>query len=145
SIVSSLLAGGLVFGSAFSSADGPGRTPAPPAPPAPAAAPRSPKAPEAPKAPKATKGPKIRIQVDGADAAIDQAIEQALEAIRDNDDIPRGVRDDIAKRLERVGKKLRVRAAAGALDPAALEKLGEEVGREMEGFGKEMEKWGEAF
>lgn len=142
SIVSSLLAGGLVFGSAFSSADGPGRAPAPPAP---SAAPRAPKAPKATTGSKASKASKIRIKIEGADAVIDEAIGQALEAIRDNDAIPRGVRDDIAKRIDRVGKKLRARVAAGVLDADALEELGEELGREMEGFGEGMEKWGETF
>ena len=129
SILSSLLAGGLVFGSAASIAD-------PPTPPTARTAPKRPKAPK--------KG--IHVKVDGLDQMIDAHIKQALDAVGSNRNVPPAVRDKITKRLEGLRKKVRARVGSGSnLDPEELGELGEELGREMEEFGREMEEWGEQF
>jgi hypothetical protein len=131
-ILSSLLAGGLMFGSAVGLAD---RTP--PAPPT------APKAPMAPKAPKAGGG--IHVQIDGLDDMIDEHIQSALDTVARDHNIPDAVRAKIVKRLEKVKQKVHDKTSKGKLDSDDLEDLGEEIGEEMEEFGKEMEKWGEQF
>lgn len=146
-IVPSLLAGGLLFGSALTDAQ-----PAPPAPPRPpSSAPVivSPKAPKAPKPPKVLKG-QIHIDLGDLDAMVDEQIENALEAIADNDSIPPNVRDAVKQRLEKVRVKVKKRMSkVGANDLEGLAeelgKMGEELGTEMEQFGKDMEKWGKQF
>ncbi len=134
SILSLLLAGGLLFGSAFSSAD----RNAPPPPPT---------APAAPKPPKAPKGSKtIHVRVDGLDDMIDAQIKAALDQVGSNKDVPPAIRDKITKRLEGIRKKIRARVGNGSdLDPEELGQLGEEIGSEMEDFGQEMDDWGEQF
>jgi hypothetical protein len=136
-ILSSLLAGGLMFGSAVGLAD---RTP-----PAPPTAPAAPKAPRAPKAPKAGGSGGIHVQIDGLDDMINEHIQEALDTVSHDNHIPEAVRAKIIKRLEKVKQKVHDKAAKGKLDPDDLDDLGEEIGEEMEEFGKEMEKWGEDF
>jgi hypothetical protein len=131
-ILSSLFAGSLLFGSAVGLAD---RNP--PALPAPTA-------PKAPKAPKAG-GSGVRIQIDGLDGMIDAQIRAALDTVSRDKNIPPAVRAKIVKRLEKVKQKIHDKAAKGTLDEDDLEDLGEDIGEEMEEFGKEMEKWGEEF
>ncbi len=138
SLLSSVLAGGLVFGSAFSSADR-GAAPAPPPPPT---APTAPRASNAPKAP----GKGIHVKVDGLDEMIDGHIKDALDSVSRDRNVPPAVRAKITKRLEGIRKKVRARVGNGSnLDPEELGELGEELGREMEEFGREMEEWGEEF
>jgi len=132
-ILSSLLAGGLMFGSAVGLAD---RTPPSP--------PSAPKAPKPPKAPKAG-GSGMHIQIDGLDDMINEHIDQALRSVSRDPNIPTAVRDKITKRLEKVKQKIRAKTANGKIDPDDFDDLGEEIGEEMEEFGKEMEKWGEEF
>lgn len=120
SILSSLLAGGLLLGSAFVSAD---RTA---------------------HAPKALKG--IHVRVDGLDEMIDAQIKAALAQVSSNDNVPPAIRDKITKRLEGIRKKVRARVGNGSdLDADDLGQLGEDIGREMEDFGHEMEEWGEQY
>lgn len=140
SILSSLLAGGLLFGSAVGLAD---RTPPGPPPPPPAP-PTAPKAPKAPKAPRAG-GSGVTITIDGVDQMVDAHIGSALDAVRNNPAIPPAVRDKITKRLEKVKQKIHSKVRNGKLDPDDLDDLGEELEDEMEEFGKDMEKWGEEF
>jgi DNA repair exonuclease SbcCD ATPase subunit len=149
-IVPSLLAGGLLFGSALTDAQ-----PAPPAPPPPPSAapvivsPKVPKAPKPPKPPKMVKG-QIHIDLGDLDEMVDDQIENALEAIADDDSIPPAVRDAVKQRLEKVRVKVKKRISKiGANDLEGLSeelgKMGEELGTEMEQFGKDMEKWGKQF
>lgn len=126
-IMSSLLAGSLVLGSAFVDAQ-----PRPAPAPAPAPAPRPPRP------------PKVHVQIDGLEGMIEQHIQFALDAIgSQGSNLPPEVRAKIVKRLEKVRAKVKAKVAAGKLDADALEELGEELGAEMEQFGEEMEEWGE--
>ena len=135
-ILSSLLAGGLLFGSAVGLADR--------SPPSPPSSPTAPKPPKAPKVPKAG-GSGVHVQIDGLDEMINEHIDQALQTVARDPNIPSAVRAKISKRLEKVKQKLHAKTANGNFDPDDLEDLGEEIGEEMEEFGKEMEKWGEDF
>ena len=141
-ILPSLLAGGLLFGSALT-----GAQPAPP--PAPPAAPRAPVAPKPPKAPKAPKAD-IHIDLGDINQLVDEQIKNALEAIGNNPNIPPHVREAMKSRLEKVRVKVKHRIAKIA--PNDLEqmgeelgKIGEEIGEEMEQFGNDMEKWSKEF
>ncbi len=139
-IVPSLLAGGLLFGSALT-----GAQPAPPAPPAPpTATPAKP-----PKPPKQKVGVKADVHIDlgDIDEMVDEQIKNTLEAIGDNEQIPPHVREAVKQRLEKVRVKVKKRIAK--LSPSDLEQLGEELGKmgdeigeTMDEFGKEMEKVG---
>ncbi len=154
-ILPSLLAGGLLFGSALTEAQ-PGRAapaPAPVVPPAPPAPPAPPGAPvivlQKDKQAKVVKG-QIKIDLGDLDEMVDEQIENALEAINDNDSIPSNVRDAVRERLEKVRTKVKKRIAKiGANDLDGLSKelgqMGEELGTEMEQFGKDMDKWGKEF
>jgi hypothetical protein len=136
-ILPSLLAGGLLFGSALT-----GAQPAPPAPPT------SPTPPKPPKAPKVKAD--IHIDLGDINEVVDEQIKNALEAIGDNPQIPPHVREAMKQRLEKVRIKVKKRVAK--ISPNDLEqvgeelgKMGEEIGEEMEQFGKDMEKWGKEF
>jgi hypothetical protein len=136
-ILPSLLAGGLLFGSAL--------TVAQPAPPAPPSAPLPPRPPKAPK----IKGD-VHIDLSDINQVVDEQIKNALEAIGNNPRIPPHVREAMKQRLEKVRIKVKKRVAK--ISPDDLEqvgeelgKMGEEIGDEMEQFGKDMEKWGKEF
>jgi hypothetical protein len=136
-ILPSLLAGGLLFGTTLT-----GAQPAPPAPPSA----KAPKPPKPPKPPKAT----IKIDLDDIDDLVDEQIEHALDAIGDNDQIPAHVREAVKSRLEKVRIKVKKRIAkVGTTDleglKVELDAMGDELGQEMERFGKDMEKWGKDF
>jgi hypothetical protein len=147
-ILPSLLAGGLLFGSTPTVAQ-----PAPPPPRAPAS-PRAPAPPPSPPsraqvAPKAQAKAQVKIDLD-IDDLVDKQINQALQAIGNDPHIPPHVRQAIKSRLDKVRVKVKSRIAK--VDPHDLEalaeqlgELGEEVGEEMEQFGKDMEKWGKHF
>jgi hypothetical protein len=141
-ILSSLLAGGLLFGSAFSQADR-GTPPTPPAAPAAPAAPPAPPAPKAPKAPKPPKAPKVKITIDGLDSMIESQIEGALGMIGSDSNVPPEVREKLTKKLEKLRGKLKSKFGNGPINPEDLGEIGDEFGAEMEEFGEEMEKWGD--
>lgn len=144
-ILPSLLAGGLLFGSALT-----GAQPAPPAPPAPPTAatpPRPPKAPKPPKAPAVKIKGDIHIDLDEIDQMVDEQIGNALEAIGESDDMPPQMREAAKARLEKI--RIKVKKRISKISPTDLEHLGEELGKmgdelgeDMEQFGKEMEKFG---
>src|SRR5262245_38666643 len=128
-ILPSLLAGGLLFGSALTDAQ-----PAPPTPPT---------APKPPKPPK-VKG-EVYIDLGDLDDMIDEQFQNALEAVGDSDQIPPHVREALKQRLEKV--RIKVKKRISKIDPKDLDglkvelgQMGEELGQEMEQFGKEMEK-----
>ena len=148
-ILPSLLAGGLLFGSALTDAQ-----PAPPAPPRPPAAPAPAPAPApGPKPPKPPKPPKVKADVIDfrqIDEMVDEQIQNALEAISSDPQIPAHVREAVKQRLEKVRAKVKTRLAKiGPRDLEALGEelgnMGEEIGEEMEKFGDEMEKWSKQF
>lgn len=141
-ILPSLLAGGLLFGSTLTDAQ-----PVPPAPPSPPTAIPA-KPPKPAKAPKAKVA--VQIDVDDIDELVDDQIDHALEAIGDNQQIPPQMRAGLKQRLEKV--RLKVKKRLAKMSPKDLEemgdelgKMGDEIGEEMEQFGKEMEQWGKQF
>ena len=161
-VIPSLLAGGLIFGTAVGSADD-GRTlvgfwPAvsdvgsttvakPPAPPA--------KPPRPPRPPRAGGGFSVsvhdgKVQIEGIDQMVDQQIDSVIESLSRDSNVPPAVRAKVTKRLEKVRANVKKRVAnldADDLDDLGEElgKMGEELGKEMEEFGKEMEKFGQDF
>jgi hypothetical protein len=139
-ILPSLLVGGLLFGSALTDAQ--------PSPPTPPTAPKPAKPPKPPQPPQ-VKG-QIHIDLGDLDDMIDEQIQNALEAIGDNEEIPEHVREALKQRLDKVRVKAKKRISkinVKDLDDLKVELggLGEELGQEMEQFGKEMEKWGKDY
>jgi len=167
-ILPSMIAGGLLFGSAFghaasgdpsfgfwpaSDVTGPNRvpptpptapTPAPAPPPAPRPAPPAPpKAPPPPKAPAAG-----GIQIDGVKDMVIGQLDAARASIKNNPSIPKDVRDKLTARLDKVRASLDKRLSnlkITDLDKFGeeMEKMGEEIEEAMEGLEEEMEKLGE--
>lgn len=153
-VLPSMLAGGLVFGNAFShaasndaddawsaapvviaQADPPKKAPAPPAPPKAVSPP--PKAPLPPKP--AGIGGIVKTQLDAARAAI-----------RDNPQIPADVKKKILARLDKVGSTVDKRLAnlsLGDLDKLGdeLEKMGEELEDALEGLDEDLEAIGDSI
>jgi Spy/CpxP family protein refolding chaperone len=77
-------------------------------------------------------------------------IQQAIDQVRNNPQIPAKVRDKVIRRLEKVRAKLNKKLQH--LDTRDMEKfgeemgeIGEEIGEEMGDFGDEMGKWAEKF
>lgn len=143
-ILPSLLAGGLLFGSALT-----GAQPAPPAPPAPPAA-APPRPPKAPKAPNVKIKGDIHIDLHDIDQMVDEQIKNALDMIGDNEDMPPQVREAAKAKLEKI--RVKVKKHLSKISPDDLEqlseelgKMGEELGDDMEQFGKDMEKFGKDF
>ena len=170
-VLPSMLAGGLLFGSAVTSADD-GRTlvgfwPAagdvggvqlaqrPPIPPTPT------KPPKPPKAPKAGGGSISvqhdggfsvtvkdgKVQVSGIEHMVDEQINSAIDSIQNDSNIPLPLKTKIISRLEKSRVKAKSRVAKIDVDDLddlgeELGKMGEELGKEMEELGKEMEKLG---
>ena len=157
-IVPSLFAGALIFGSVAGNADD-GRN-IPPTPPTPPTAPTAPKAPKAPKPPKAPKAPKAgggsgfnisindgKVSIEGLDSMVDAHVNAALHHISSDPSIPPKVREKVIKRLEKIRAKVKTRVSHLDVKDTEelgeeLEKLGEEIGEEMEQFGEEMEQFG---
>jgi len=171
-VIPSMLAGGLIFGSAFTRADaGPdaalgfwpaagrlGGTTLAQAAPAPPAAPRppapSPAPPPAPPAPPRHAGSGVsvtykdgKIDISGVDDLVKEQLDNARKAI-ESAPLPADVKAKLRAKLDKtgaiVGKRL---GNAKNLSPEQLGeemgKMGDEIGKEMEEFGKEMEKFGE--
>lgn len=139
-----------------------GRPPAPPTPPAPPAAkpPSAPKSP--PPAPPAPPAPPKRgggfsvninngkVQIGGLHDMVVGQLDSARDAIRNNPQIPKDVRDKILARLDKVRAAVDKRLAnlnITDLDQleSEMEKMGEEIEQAMEGLDKEMEKLGKDF
>jgi hypothetical protein len=91
-ILPSLLIGGLLFGTTLTGAQ---PAPTPPAPPTAPAPPRPPKAPKAPKV-----HGQIHIDLGELDDMVDQQIQDALETISEDDNIPPQMREALRQRLE---------------------------------------------
>jgi hypothetical protein len=144
SVIPSLFVGALLFGSTLTGAQ---PAPAPPAPPSPPTA-LPPKPPKAPKPPKIKAD--VHIDLGQIDQMVDQQIENALESIGDNEQIPPQVRQAMKQRLEKL--RIKVKKRLSKMTPADMEalgeelgKMGDEIGEEMDQFGKDMEKWGKDF
>lgn len=169
-VLPSMLAGGLLFGSAFGHAAASGgdllaywpavndvtapgtakagsatRTPMAPRPPAPPPPPRAPAPPRPPKAPGAVQaGPDA---LAGIKDMVVAQLDHASAQLRNNPQIPKAVRDQVVPRLDRVRAIVAKRLSAldlGKLDQldAELEKMGEEIEQEMAGLDQVMEQLG---
>ena len=162
-ILPSMIAGGLVFASAFGRADDGralagfwpaardvGATTA-----AKAHAPVPPAAPAAPAAPAvkhvAGNGVSVtihdgKVQIDGIQALVDGQLDDALSQIKDAKDLPPEARAKLEERLGTLRGTIAKRL--GNLDPTDMDQFGKQMdqfGKDMDQFGKDMEKWGNDF
>jgi hypothetical protein len=163
-MLSSMLIGGVLFGSAFSQADSGERSgkywPSSDAtvvaqadPWQPPDAPRPPRPPRAPRPPSGS-GVSVqihdgKIQIDGVSDLVDKAIRSAQDEIRTSG-LPAEVRDKLQKHLDRVRDTVKNRLShldAKDLDQLGdeLGKMGDDIGKQMDEFGKEMEKYGKSW
>jgi hypothetical protein len=164
-ILPSMIAGGLLFGSAFSHAasgdpsfgfwpasDVTGPTRVPPTPPVPATPvkpvppvpPVPPVRPKPPQAPAAGGG----IQIDGIKDMVIGQLDAVRTSLKNNPSIPKDVRDKVTARLDKVRATLDKRLSNLKLTDLAqleeeMEKMGEEIEEAMEGLDDEMEKLGD--
>lgn len=170
-VLPSMLAGGLLFHSAFgnaatgdnvlafwpaaSDATSPSRrVPPPPPPPAPPSPPAgAPRAPLPPKPPRAGAGVSVqlqngKVQIDGIKDLVTGQLDHARKALRDNKAIPKDVRDKVLARLDKASATVNKRLANIDLSDLdrleeEMEKMGEELEAAMEGLDDELEKLGE--
>ncbi|MEO6775831.1 MAG: hypothetical protein ABI467_22920 [Kofleriaceae bacterium] len=160
----SMIAGGVLFGSAFGHADSGrdhGDWPSSAAtvvaqadPPPVPRSPMPPMPPMPPTPPRHGHGHGINIQmhdgklqVDGVNDIVERSIKSAQDAIKSSQ-LPPDVRDRLQKRLDNVRARVEQRLAhldANDLDQLGdeLGKMGDDIGQEMDEFGKEMEKYGD--
>lgn len=150
-----LLAGGLIFGSALGQADD--RRPPPPGSPV---APVPPRPPMPPRPPSAGGGVSVQIhdgelQVNGIDISglasqVDGQIAGAIAQIDSDPNIPPKVRAKLKAKLEKMGRKLSKRLAKLDLKDLdqlkdQLESIGDDIGSEMDDFGREMDEFGKGM
>ena len=172
-VIPSMLAGGLLFGSAFTHADvGPdaglgfwpagatvAQAPTPPHPPTPPtpppatpAKPPATPAPPKPPAPPAHHGVSVNIKdgkvdISGVDEMVNEQIDNAKKSI-EQAPLSADVKAKLLARLDKTKAIVKKRLKdTKNLSPEQMgeemEKMGEEIGAEMEAFGKEMEKFGD--
>src|SRR6185437_15897550 len=77
-------------------------------------------------------------------------LQQAIDEVRGNGQVPPQLRDKIVKKLEKARDKLNKKLAKmdfSNMDEVGetLGEVGEEIGEDMGQFGEEMGKWGEQF
>lgn len=172
-ILPSMIAGGLLFGSAFghaasgdpsfgfwpaaSDATAPTRQPpTSPAPPAPTAKPTPPVPPAppagGPRPPKPAKPPAVGsiggFSIDGIKDMVVGQIDTVRSSLKNNPNIPKDVRDKVTARLDKVRATLDKRLSnldLSDLDKLGdeMEKMGEELEQAMEGLDDEMGKLGD--
>jgi hypothetical protein len=168
-ILPSMLAGGLLFGSVVGYA-GPGSG-APPIPPTPPTAPTAPMPPIPPTPPTPHTAPMPpmppmppipglpaginvtihdgKIQIDGVDKYVDQQIDNALKSVN-NPGVPPAVRAKVEEHLKKLREKLKKKLTKidvkdlGDLGDEIGE-IGDEIGSEMDDFGSDMDAWGQNF
>lgn len=131
--------------------------PAPPAPPAP----RTPVTPPTPPAPPAKRGGaggggvsvsinNGKVQIDGLHDLVLGQLDAARESIKNNQAIPKDVRDKVGARLDKVRAAVDKRLANLKITDmdqleSEMEKMGEEIEQAMEGLDKDLEKLGKDF
>lgn len=172
-ILPSMIAGGLLFGSAFghaasgdpafgfwpaaSDVTAPGRVPpTPPAPPAKPVPPTpggpvtSPTPPAPPKPPKPPQVPSVGggIQLDGIKDMVLGQLDSVRRSLKNNPNIPKDVRDKLTARLDTVRASIDKRLSNIKLTDLSkleeeMEKMAEEIEDAMEGLDDEMEKLGD--
>jgi hypothetical protein len=170
-VLPSMLAGGLLFHSAFGNAATGDNVlafwpaasdatstrrlppPPPPEPPEPPAPPRAPRPPLPPRPGQAGGGMSVRfdngkVQIDGIKDLVTQQLEAARASLLGNKAIPKHVRDKVIARLDKaratVDKRLsNINLADLDTLEEEMEKMGEELEEAMSGFEEEMEKFGE--
>ncbi len=173
-VVPSMLAGGLIFNSALGQASA-GRddesfgfwpaasdvsAPTPPTPRTPTTppTPRAPTPPPAPPAPPVKRGgsggsgvsvniTNGKIQIDGLHDLVLGQLDAARESIKNNQQIPKDVRDKVVARLDKVRATVDKRLANLKLTDmdqleSEMEKMGEEIEQAMEGLDKDLDKLG---
>lgn len=174
-ILPSMLAGGLLFGSVMSHA-GPGSG-APPVPPTPPTAPTppmphmhgTPPAPPVPPTPGVAPVPPVpptppipglpagvtvtihdgRIQIDGIDKFVDSQIDTALKSVN-NPGVPPEVRAKVEEHLKKLRERLKKKLTKIDVKDLGdlgdqLGDIGDEIGDEMDQFGSDMDSWGDKF
>ena len=166
-VVPSMLAGGLIFGSAFGHAsagrddligywpaasDATATGAAKKVPPPPPALPVPP-TPPTPPSPKHGAGGGVsvsikdgKVEVDGIEDLVNGQIDAALRAIKDAPGMPPAARAELEQKMAKLRAKLKARF--GKLDLSDMDAFGKQMdqfGKEMDAFGKEMEKWGDQF
>jgi len=165
-ILPSMLAGGLLFGSAFShaasgdpqfgfwpaasDATAPARgSAAQPTPPAPPPSPRPVTKPAPPKPPKPPAVGQVGgSSIDGIKDMVTGQLDTVRSSLKNNPNIPKDVRDKVTARLDKVRATLDKRLSnldLSDLDKLGeeMEKMGEELEQAMEGLDKEMEQLGD--
>ncbi len=154
-VIPSLLAGGLLFGSAFTRADvGPdaGLGFWPTNGPVVAQAPTPPRPPTPPHPPAPPHGVTVNIKdgkvdISGIEEMVNEQIDNAQKSI-DSSPLSAEVKAKLHAKLEKTKSIVKKRLKDSKnLTPAEIGeemgKMGEEIGEEMEGFGEEMEKFGD--
>src|SRR5450432_2327465 len=143
-MLSSMLIGGVLFGSAFSQADSGERYgkywPSSDATVVAQADPwqqASPDVPAPPRAPRAGSGVSVQIhdgkvQIDGVSDLVDNAIRSAQDEIKTSG-LPADVRDKLQKHLDKVRETVKNRLSH--LDAKDLDQLGEELGKMGDDIG----------
>jgi hypothetical protein len=149
-IMPSLLAGGLLFGSAFSDAQ-----PRPPTPPTPPTAPTPPTPPTPPMPGHHGMGGGFtvnihngKVEISGLQEMVDSQIDAALANIEAVKGLPPEARAKLEKNLRKMKGKLAKRLSkldARDLDQLddELDQIGDELGQQMDEYGKQMEQYGQ--
>lgn len=130
-------------------------TPPPPAPPATPATPRTPATPPPPVPVKrggAGSGVSVtinngKVQIDGLHDLVLGQLDAARDSIKNNQQIPKDVRDKVVARLDKVRATVDKRLANLKISDmdqleAEMEKMGEEIEQAMEGLDKDLDKLG---
>lgn len=157
-LIPSMLAGGLLFGSVVGFAGpGSGAPPTPPIPPVsatPGVAPVPPTPPTPPSIPGLPPGVTVtikdgKVHIDGIDKYVDQQLDAALKSVQ-APGVPPQVRARVEDHLKKMREKLKKKLAkidASDLDDLGdqIGDIGDEIGAEMDQFGSDMDAWGEKF
>ena len=170
-VVPSMIAGGLLFNSALGSAAGRDENfgfwpaasdvaapPPPPPPPTPrtpvAPSPRTPPTPPTPPTKRGGAGGGVsvsinngKVQIEGLHDLVLGQIDAARDSIKNNQSIPKDVRDKVSARLDKVRATVDKRLANLKITDmdqlgTEMEKMGEEIEQAMEGLDKDLEKLG---
>jgi hypothetical protein len=131
--------------------------PAPPTPPTPRTAPTAPTPPTPPAKRGGAGGGGVsvsinngKVQIDGLHDLVLGQIDAARESIKNNQAIPKDVRDKVGARLDKVRATVDKRLANLKITDmdqleSEMEKMGEEIEQSMEGLDKDLEKLGKGF
>jgi len=90
-----------------------------------------------------------KVEVDGIQDLVDEQIENAFDSV-DVDNLPPPVREKLKEKLGKVrgmigGRLKHLDVKDMEQFGKEMDKLGEDIGKEMESFGSDMDKWGKDF